>query len=226
MTPSIKNHFIRKHHPSSVYSKSGSGCERSSLFTTDIHIRIRAIGIFQTSTGSPPSFSGEFMPADISSRYFKHPSITCISPPRISKRLLSLRLDDRVDREGIKNFPLARYAARFWSTHAQVENVSSCIKDGMECLFDAEKQHFSTWLWIYDGDRSSWVRFLFMSTAPPEKPEAVPLYYAARLGFRDLAEHLIAKYPEHVNARGVDKVTPIHAAASAGHANILSLLTE
>src|SRR6267154_19070 len=136
-----------------------------------------------------------------------------------------LRLDDRVDCDSIKNFPLARYAAQYWSTHARVENVSSCIKDGMECLFDAEKRHFSTWLWIYNEEKPAW-EGRSMTTARPEKPEAVPLYYAARLGFRDLAEHLIAMRPEHVNARGGDEGTPIHVAALAGHANMLSLLTE
>jgi hypothetical protein len=136
-----------------------------------------------------------------------------------------LRLDDRVDRDSIKGFPLARYAAQYWPTHARVENVSSCVKDGMECLFDEEKRHFSTWLWIYIEDREA-QGDNSMSTERPVKPEAVPLYYAARLGFRDLAEHLIAKHPEHVNARGGDEVTPMHAAASAGHANILSLLND
>jgi hypothetical protein len=134
-----------------------------------------------------------------------------------------LRLDDRVDRESIKKFPLARYAAQYWSIHVRVQNVPSCIKDGMECLFDAEKRHFSTWLWIYNDE---YPHSSLSSTGPPEKPETVPLYHAARLGFRDLAEHLIAKYPEHVNARGGYEETPMHAAASAGHANILSLLME
>jgi Ankyrin repeats (3 copies) len=133
-----------------------------------------------------------------------------------------LRLDDGVDRESIKGFPLALYAAQYWPTHGREENVSSCIKDGMECLFDAEKRHFSTWLWVYNEDLMG----VSMSTAGPEKPDGVPLYYAARLGFCDLAEQLIAKHPEYVNARGGNEVTPIHAAARAGHVDILSLLTE
>jgi hypothetical protein len=133
-----------------------------------------------------------------------------------------LRLDDHVDRESIKNFPLARYAAQYWPTHARVENVSSYVKDGMERLFDAEKRHFSTWIWIYDKNRS----WSSMSTARPQKPRAVPLHYAALLGFRDLAERLIAKHPERVNARGVFEETPMHVAASAGYVNILSLLAE
>jgi ankyrin repeat protein len=133
-----------------------------------------------------------------------------------------LRLDDHVDRDTIKDFPLARYAAQYWATHARFGNASSCIKDGMECLFDADKPHFATWLWIYNEDRPR----RSMSTTCPEKPEAVPLYHAAMLGFRDLAEHLIAEHPEHVNAKGGDEVIPMRVAARHGHVDILSLLLE
>jgi hypothetical protein len=133
-----------------------------------------------------------------------------------------LRLDDRVDRDNIKSFPLARYAADYWQTHAQVENVSSHIMDGMERLFDADKPHFATWLWIYNEHHRSGRS---KSTMRPEKPEGVPLYYAARLGFRDLAEHLIVEHPEHVNARRGNE-TPMHAAVFTDRADILSLLIE
>jgi Ankyrin repeats (many copies) len=133
-----------------------------------------------------------------------------------------LQLDDRIDRASMTSFPLARYAAQYWTTHARIENVTSRIKDGMECLFDPDKPHFATWIWIYDEDQ--WGRS--MSTMRPEKPEAVPLYYAAMLGFRDLAEHLIAEYPEHVTVKGGEEVTPLHVAASAGHSDMLSLLIE
>ena len=132
-----------------------------------------------------------------------------------------LRLDDRVDRDNIDDFPLARYAAQYWATHARFGNGLSCIKDAMECLFDADKPHFATWLWIYNED-SGWS----MSTPRLKKPEAVPLYYAAMLGFRDLAEHLISEHPEHVNAKGGTEVILMHVAARYGHANILSLLLE
>ena len=133
-----------------------------------------------------------------------------------------LRLDDRVDRDSIENFPLALYAAQYWAIHARFENASSRVKDGMELLFDADKPHFAAWVWIYDEDQYG----RSMSTKYPKKPEAGPLYYVARLGFRDLAERLIAKHPEHVNAMGGRDLTPMHVAARAGHADILSLLIE
>jgi len=133
-----------------------------------------------------------------------------------------LRLDDRVDRDRIKSFPLARYAAQYWSTHARVEDVSSRIKDGMECLFDTDKPHFATWLWIYNEE--SWISSV--PTMYPEKPDAAPLYYAARFGFRNLAEHLIAEHPEHVNAQGGSETSPMHVAAREGNTDILLLLLE
>ena len=133
-----------------------------------------------------------------------------------------LQLNDPIDRDNIEKLPLARYAAQYWVAHARIENVSSRIKDGMGCLFDEDKPYFATWLWIYNKDL--WGRT--MSTMRPEEPGVVPLYYAARFGFRDLAEHLIAEHPEHVNARGGHLMTPIHAAASEGHCDVLFLFIE
>ena len=133
-----------------------------------------------------------------------------------------LRLDYHVDRDNINNFPLARYAAQHWPTHARFENTSSQIKDGMECLFDADKPHFATWLWIYNQDMHG----RSMASMRPKKPRAVPLYYAAMIGFRGLAEHLVAKHAEQVNAGGGNWATAMHVAARAGHVDILSLLLE
>ena len=134
-----------------------------------------------------------------------------------------LQLDDHIDCDKVKNFPLAKYAAEYWVRHARVEKVSSQIMDGMKCLFDADKPHFAAWLWVYNEDleysRS-------MLTTFPEKPDAVPLYYAARFGLRDLAAHLLAGYPEDVDAKGGTAVTPLHASAMNGHFDISSLLIE
>ena len=133
-----------------------------------------------------------------------------------------LRLDNHIDRDNIEKFPLARYAAQYWDTHTQFDNASSGMKDGIECLFDEEKPHVATWLWIHNKDRGG----RSMSTMCPEKPAAVPLYYAAMLGFRDLAEHLITEHPEHVNVKGGMEETPMRVAAVQGHVSVLSLLLE
>ena len=132
-----------------------------------------------------------------------------------------LRLDDRIDRDKIKQYPLAGYAAEHWVKHAEYENVASRIKGGMECLFDADKPHFAAWLWIYDEERSSHPS----TTINPQKPEAVPLYYAAKFGFHDLTAHLLVQRPEDIHIEGGREVTPFHASASRGHTNVVSLLT-
>ena len=40
-----------------------------------------------------------------------------------------LQSNDHVFSSSIENFPLARYAAQYWATHARFENAASCIKD-------------------------------------------------------------------------------------------------
>jgi hypothetical protein len=51
-----------------------------------------------------------------------------------------------------EDHPLARYAAKHWTTHAQFGEVSSRLHNGMEYLFDANKPHFKVWLTLYDID--------------------------------------------------------------------------
>ena len=134
-----------------------------------------------------------------------------------------LRLDDRIDRDKIKNFPLAKYAARHWVEHARFKGVSSHIKDGTECLFDADKPHLSAWLWIYNQDHEYLGRSVFSIFS---KKPATPLYYPALFGFRDLTAHLLAEHPEGVHVKGGCQVTPLHASAYRGHMDIFSLLVE
>ena len=133
-----------------------------------------------------------------------------------------LRLDGRINRNNIKDFPLARYAAKYWDNHARFGNVSSVIKDEMECLFDADRPHFAAWLWIYNDDRYG----NSMLTMSPEKPETAPLYYAARFGFRDLTAHLLAEHPGDVRVEGGYDMTPLHASAAHGHVDTFSLLID
>ena len=132
-----------------------------------------------------------------------------------------LALDDQIDKEKIKDFPLAIYAARYWVDHAQFENVCSTIKVAMERLFDPSKPHFSIWVWIYDIDH----RFReIMLDARPTPLKTVPLYYATLCGFRGLVEHLIVTHPQHVNARGGYHATPLHSAVVKGNVDLLLLL--
>jgi ankyrin repeat protein len=132
-----------------------------------------------------------------------------------------LRLDEHAGKSGSKRFPLVEYAARHWVEHAQFEDVSLRVRDGMDDLFDNSKPHFSAWLRIHDMDErwdlfGSGIRDVVGS----------PLYYAAFCGLYDLAERLIMKHPEQVNLAGGLTLAPLPAALSKRHFHIADLLSK
>ena len=138
-----------------------------------------------------------------------------------------LRLGELVDEDSVKDkFPLARYAAEHWVEHAQFENVSCNVREGMEQLFDPDKPYFSAWLEDYNIDTvrdsdsvlSYFVDYVISKTA-------TPLYYAALCGFRDLTEQLIIKHAQ-VSTTGGYYVSPLGAALRGGHLEVAQLLYE
>jgi hypothetical protein len=153
-------------------------------------------------------------------RILPHSAHTILAQASLS---VLLTLDDQVDKERMKSFPLATYAARYWVDHAQFDNVCSSIKVAVEQLFDPFKPHFSVWVWIYDID----YKFReIMFEARPTPPKAAPLYYATLCGFRDLVEHLIITYPRDVNASGGQHATPLHTSVVTGNVDAMMLLLE
>ncbi|KAH9173374.1 ankyrin repeat-containing domain protein [Lactarius sanguifluus] len=120
----------------------------------------------------------------------------------------------------IEGFPLAGYAARHWVDHARFEKVSSRIQDGMVDLFDLSKPHFASWLQVHKIDEP-W--FGFTSWGPTSSSSS-PLYYAALCGLYDMAERLIVKHPEQVQAVGGLMLAPLPAALRGGHFHVAELL--
>ena len=129
-----------------------------------------------------------------------------------------LRLDEHAGNSGAKVFPLVEYAARHWVDHARFEGVSSRVQDGMADLFDTSKPYFAAWLRVHDMDEV-WLGF----THFPRR-RGSPLYYAAFCGFHDLAERLIMKHPEQVNAGGGRIPAPLPAALYKRHVHVANLL--
>ena len=78
-----------------------------------------------------------------------------------------LHLDEDVDEESAKGFPLADYAARNWAEHAKYKDVASRVKDGMETLFDPDKPYFAAWIGIHDIDK---VDETFLTPTPSGSP--------------------------------------------------------
>jgi len=154
------------------------------------------------------------------SLYHIHPHSAHTTLAQASLGVL-LALDDQVDKETIKNFPFAIYAARYWVDHAQFDDVCSSIKLPMEQLFDPAKPHFAAWLWLYNIDEPF---TLPMATVHPTRPYAVPLYYAALCGFYGVAEDLIDANLQDIDARGGMSATPLLAALERGHLAVAILL--
>ena len=130
-----------------------------------------------------------------------------------------LQLDEHAGDSDAKVSPLVKYAAEHWVNHAQFEKVSSRIREGMDDIFDSSKPHFAAWLRVHDIDES-WDFF------EPDPLDGVgsPLYYAALCGLYAVAEHLITKHPEQVNARGGRIVAPLPAALYKKHFLVANLL--
>ena len=130
-----------------------------------------------------------------------------------------LRLDEHAEKSDANGSPLVEYAAQHWVDHAQFEEVSSRIRDGMDDLFNTSKPHFAAWLRIHDIDEN-WSTF----SPVPREGSGSPLYYAAFCGFYDLVEYLIKRHPEQVNARGGRILSPLPAALSKRHFHVANLL--
>ena len=129
-----------------------------------------------------------------------------------------LRSDEQGGDSDADESPLLGYAARHWLDHAQFENVSSHVRDGIDNLFDSSKPHFAAWLQVHDMDKG-WTHF-----SMSQHDRGSPLYYAAFCGFYDLAERLITRHPEQVNARGGHIYAPLPAALYKRHFRIANLL--
>ena len=124
-----------------------------------------------------------------------------------------LRLDDNTRESYVERFPLAEYAARYWVDHAQFEDVSVRIQDGMEVLFDRDKLHLSRWIRVHDVED-------FWAPRNNEWFTPAPVYYAALCSFSNVVKKLLREHPEDVNARGGAHGTALHAASKRNHVTI------
>lgn len=134
-----------------------------------------------------------------------------------------LQLGNGIDKSKLRNFPLVLYAAEHWVEHARFEDVSSDLRDEMGRLFEKNKPHLASWIWLYDLEKN---RRRDNLPPHPTQLDAVPLYYAALCGIRVLVEHLLEIHPQDVNASDEHHKIPLHAAVNKQHADTLLLLLE
>jgi ankyrin repeat protein len=135
-----------------------------------------------------------------------------------------LQLDENVDKECLRTFPLAFYAARHWVEHAKCEDVASRIQNPIGQLFHPSKPYLAAWIWIHDVDSGRTRKTIFTLEERPTRLKATALYYAALCGFSGLANHLIVTHGEDVNVKCGYHGSPLHAASRMGHLDAARVL--
>ena len=133
-----------------------------------------------------------------------------------------LELDEHIDKEGLKDYPLAFYAAEHWFEHARFGDVSFSIQDMMGQLFDPGKPYFSAWIWLYRFTD----QIVEVLAERPLEPRQSPLYYSAACGLRSVTEQLISLHPNDVNPQEDLIESPLWAATEKGYVDIASLLLQ
>ena len=133
-----------------------------------------------------------------------------------------LQLDRHVTKTSIGGFPLAWYASRYWTDHAEFWDVSSHTEDLIKCLLNPENHHFANWVWIFDT-------ILDLSSAHSERPcptgTSAPLHYAAYHGFHRVAEWLITTCSQRVNVSSRrDSMNPLHFSSERGQFMVAEVL--
>ena len=145
---------------------------------------------------------------------------------RVSIAVL-LQLDESVDKERLRTFPLARYAARYWVDHTKFGDMASRIQDTIELLIDPQKPYLAMWaFWIHSVEVPGIPRSIKNLPEHPPRAEATALHYAVLCGFTGLAKHLIVARGEDVNARCGYYGSPLHAASYMGHLDAAILLLD
>jgi ankyrin repeat protein len=137
--------------------------------------------------------------------------------------LLHFKEPNPLGEHHLSDFPLARYAAQYWSQHAlaalhDTERINTLIAE----LFGPNKYPYTNWIRICDPDQPWGTPKITKSF----NDVACPLYYASLLGMIEVVRHLLGNDAE-VNAQGGRYGNALQAASFQGHnAIVLQLLNE
>ncbi len=135
-----------------------------------------------------------------------------------------LHLDkDVITRDSLEDFPLAKCAAEHWADHAQFEDVSRNVEDGMKQLFDPSKPHLAACVWICSPGFSMWREERGKRPLPLLR---TPLHYAASWGLHFIVDLLVTELSQNVCSQRFDNATPLHLASEGGHVKAACKLIE
>ena len=137
-----------------------------------------------------------------------------------------LHLDkDVIARGNLQDYHLAEYAAKHWVYHAQFEEVSKSVEDGMKQLFDPSKPHLTICIWIHNPE-CPWLNPSDRDERPSPIPGS-PLHYAAIWGLHSIVHYLVIELSQDVHSRSVTSgATPLHLASKNGYKRVACFLLE
>jgi len=118
----------------------------------------------------------------------------------------------------MKDSPLVWYAARQWVEHAKLGNALSQTDDMAKRLFDPRNPHFARWVSRCGMEPP------FLLWVKDSYSRVTPLYYAALFDLRGVAEWLLNKHSQKINALGGHYGTPLHAASATGSLQVAQFL--
>ena len=129
--------------------------------------------------------------------------------------------DNRRSELTIVEYPLARYAARYWIDHIYfVKGPKSRALMLVQELFLKREEIFANWIQLWNPDRPSW-----NSRTQVRMPIGPPLYFASLLGFLESVEILVDNGAD-VNVQAGAYGNALIAASASGHIEIVQLLVE
>ncbi|KXH42787.1 hypothetical protein CNYM01_03810 [Colletotrichum nymphaeae SA-01] len=119
----------------------------------------------------------------------------------------------------LKQFPLLKYATKYWFYHARNADYSEETQElAMRLFSKSGRQNFMSWVQVFNADAS------FKWDVYPR--HATSLYYASSIGLDEVVETLLqSATPEMINAPGSRfGGTALHAAAIREHITIIKRL--
>ncbi|KAL2201539.1 hypothetical protein P885DRAFT_26407 [Corynascus similis CBS 632.67] len=135
----------------------------------------------------------------------------------MTRTCLSYLADVEGDSSRIQQgFPLARYAAQFWTDYATLAETSGEVVQAIVKFLQNETT-FKRWCQLYQADYY-WHR-------NPGPPRASRLYYIALSGLLEVVKDLIAQGTD-VNVKGGHYGNSLQAASQGGHQEIVQLLLQ
>jgi hypothetical protein len=133
------------------------------------------------------------------------------------------------------DFPLARYAARFWTQHARASDALSQQQRNLSIeLLTTNHTEFETWIRFFDlrfaacQQGLTYVVYNILDCALADynvqwKDEGSPLQAASLRGYEKIVELLLAK-GANVDAKEGRSGSPLEAASLKDHENIVKML--